>query len=85
MVIHVGTHMDAPCHVCKTCWRMHEIPFEKLRGPAAVFNIKEQCDKNPDYEMTVEDIEEWEEENGRIPDNAMIMVSREEKVKVSAV
>ena len=26
---HVGTHMDAPSHVCKGKWRTHQIPIER--------------------------------------------------------
>ena len=74
MIIHTGTHMDAPCHFCNTCWRMHEVPFENLRGPAAVFDISDKCKENTKYEMTVQDFKDWEEENGAIPKGAFIMV-----------
>ena len=53
---------------------MHEIPFEKLRGPAAVITIKEQAAQNPNYEITVDDLKQWEEENGKLPDGGFILV-----------
>ena len=74
MIIHVGTHVDAPCHFCRTCWRLHEVPFDRFIGPAAVIDIKEQCDKNSNYELTVQDIKNWEEANGPIPEGAIVMV-----------
>ena len=53
---------------------MHEVPFENLRGPAAVFDIKDKVANDPNYEITMKDIDDWEEKNGKIPAGAFILV-----------
>ena len=74
--VHVGTHMDAPCHFCATCWRMHDIPLDAFFGPAVVVDIKNKVQADPNYELQIADLLEWEEEYGNIPSGAMLMVSR---------
>ena len=81
MVIHVGTHVDIPCHFDPEAWRMQDVPFNRFVGPAAVIDIKEHCDEDPNYEMTVQDIQDWEEANGRIPEGAFVMVSSQVFIK----
>ncbi len=39
---HAGTHMDAPAHFAKGRWRVDQIPFHKLNGPAAVIDFTGQ-------------------------------------------
>ena len=72
----MGTHMDAPCHYCENCWRMGDIPLEMLFGPAIVIDVKDKTDVNPNYEMTIQDLLDWEEKYGKIPKGAMVLVSK---------
>lgn len=72
---HYGTHMDAPAHLHKGSWRVHQIPIEKLVGPGVIINVKEKAKKNPDYQVIRSDFEEWEQKHGRIPDGAVVLMN----------
>ena len=71
---HTGTHIDAPAHFGKGQPTVDEIPPESLVGEAIVVNITEQALKEPDYELTVNDLRNWEEKHGRIPDGSILFV-----------
>ncbi|MBV8187788.1 MAG: cyclase family protein [Alphaproteobacteria bacterium] len=68
---HTGTHFDAPVH-----WisgkdlpnnSVDTIAPKNFIAPAVVIDISKESAKNPDYELTVADIEAWEREHDRIP------------------
>ena len=69
---HGGTHLDAPSHFAKGKWSTDQIPLENLTGEAVVINVSDSAMKNPDYLISVADIENWEKVNGRIPENAIL-------------
>ncbi|XP_013407427.1 uncharacterized protein LOC106171570 isoform X2 [Lingula anatina] len=71
---HVGTHLDAPAHYIKGSWRVHDIPPHILIGPAVRVDMSKKAENNTDAVLTVQDLEDWEKENGRIPDNAMVFL-----------
>lgn len=73
---HCGTHFDAPVHWISGRDHQHvdEIPAEKLIGEACVINIKEKCDKDPDYLLTIADIEEYEANHGKIPPHSWVLI-----------
>ncbi|VDI38066.1 Hypothetical predicted protein [Mytilus galloprovincialis] len=75
MTEHVGTHMDAPSHFNKVGWNMHQIPINKMVGPGVIVNVKEKARNNPDYRISLNDIKEWEEKYGKIPDGAMLIMN----------
>jgi len=70
---HGGTHLDAPVHFAKGKWAADEIPLEKLTGEAVVINIADKALKDPDYLISIEDIETWEKANGNLPDNVILL------------
>ena len=68
---HTGTHFDAPIH-----WisgrdlpnnSVDTIPVQHFVAPACVIDCSEQVKGDPDYLLTVEDIERYEAAHGRIP------------------
>ena len=71
---HGGTHIDAPVHFAEKRHAVDEIPLEHLVGAAVVIDITAACEKNPDYLMTVADVEAFERAHGRIPDNSIVLV-----------
>jgi kynurenine formamidase len=71
---HGGTHLDAPIHFGEGKQAADELPLAKLISPAVVINITDACTKNADYLLTVEDITAWETNNGRIPDDSMVLI-----------
>jgi len=70
---HGGTHLDAPVHFAKGKWATDEIPLDRLTGEAIVIDVSANALKNPDYQITVADIEAWEKTNASIPDNAILL------------
>lgn len=71
---HGGTHLDAPIHFGEGKQAADEIPLAKLISPAVVINIADACNKDADYRLTVEDITTWETQNGRIPDDSIVLI-----------
>lgn len=71
---HGGTHLDAPYHFAEHGQKVDQIPIAKLVGPACVIDVSEQAEKDPDYRATVEDLERWEERNGRLPAGAIVLL-----------
>ncbi len=75
MVEHLGTHVDAPSHFVKGQINIDKVPFSQLIGPAAVFHIEKRVTENPDYRLNLEDVNEWERKNGKIPKGAIVLLA----------
>ncbi len=75
---HTGTHFDAPVHwitgkdlpenACDT------IPAARFVGPACVIDVTADVDRDPDFLLTPERIEAWEQEHGRIPPRSWLLL-----------
>ncbi|WP_328389557.1 cyclase family protein [Nocardia sp. NBC_00416] len=63
---HVGTHLDAPVHwvTGRDGDDVSQIPVRRLIGPAAVLDLTDRVAADPDYLLTVADVETWEREHG---------------------
>ena len=75
---HTGTHFDAPVHWItgkdlpdNTC---DTLPAHRFVGPACVIDVSEDVAANPDFLLTVERLEQWEEEHGRVPAGAWVLL-----------
>ena len=75
---HTGTHFDAPIH-----WisgrdlpnnAVDTIPVQDLIGPACVIDCSAQAREDADYLLSVEDITRWEQQHGRIPPRAWVLM-----------
>jgi kynurenine formamidase len=71
---HGGTHLDAPVHFAQGRWSVDQIPLEQLIGEAAVVDMSEKCAAQPDYQVTVADLEAWERAQGSL--NGTIVLIR---------
>jgi kynurenine formamidase len=71
---HGGTHIDAPIHFSDGQNTVDEIPLEQLMGPAVVIDVADRCANNPDYLVTVADIERWEAEYGALPEGVIVLL-----------
>jgi kynurenine formamidase len=71
---HGGTHLDAPVHFAQGRWSVDQIPLEQLMGVAAVIDVSAKCATQPDYQVTVGDLEAWEREYGSL--NGLIALIR---------
>ena len=70
---HYGTHLDAPAHFAKGMWTVDQIPVERLVRPLVVLDVRSKARSNPDYEISVQDIADWENAHGEIPTGAVVM------------
>ncbi|HBY57494.1 MAG TPA: hypothetical protein DEG96_06505 [Candidatus Atribacteria bacterium] len=70
-----GTHVEASSHGFGELGRnIDDYPLSRFIGPAVVINIEAKAVKNPDYEITVEDLRVWEKKYGKIPDGACVIL-----------
>ena len=75
---HTGTHFDAPIHwitgkdlpdnACDT------IPVRRFVGPACVIDVSDEVATDPDFLLTVQRLEAWEAEHGRVPAGAWVLL-----------
>lgn len=75
---HTGTHFDAPVH-----WitgrdfpdgATDTIPVRKFIAPACVIDCTPQVAENNEFLLTVDDVKAWEEQYGRIPAGAWVLM-----------
>jgi len=71
---HGGTHFDAPLHFSEGGESIEKVGIDRLHGPAVVVDVTKAAAENRDYLVSVADLENWEKENGRIPDGAIILL-----------
>lgn len=70
---HYGTHLDAPAHFARGMWTVDEIPAERLVRPLVILDVHRRTGNNPDYEVSLQDISDWEDAHGTIPSGAVVM------------
>jgi kynurenine formamidase len=71
---HGGTHLDAPVHFAEGHQSVDQIPVERFLGSAVVVEVTRQSEGNPDYQVTVEDLQRVEREQGPIPRDAILLL-----------
>ncbi|HKN33831.1 MAG TPA: cyclase family protein [Terriglobales bacterium] len=70
---HFGAHIDAPAHLANGLWAVNKIPAERLVAPLVVLDVRANVEKNPDYQVSIDDIAAWEKANGQIPQGAVVI------------
>jgi kynurenine formamidase len=72
----VGTHLDAPIHWIsgRDGEDVGSVPPERLIGAAAVIDKSAEAVKDPDYLLTVADVEAWEAEHGPLPEGGWLLL-----------
>jgi kynurenine formamidase len=72
---HVGTHFDAPCHwfTARDGEDTSQVDAARLVGPAVVIDRSAEADENPDYLLTVADLEGFEREHGPMPEGGWLL------------
>jgi kynurenine formamidase len=75
---HTGTHFDAPIH-----WvtgkdfpqnATDTIPVESFFAPACVIDVSSDVAANPDFLLTPQHVEAWEEKHGRIEPGSWVLM-----------
>lgn len=72
MVTQYGTHVDAPGHFVKDERLLDKIEPEEMILPLCVIDITEKVKLDEDYSLKLQDIKDWEEKYGQIPDEAFV-------------
>jgi kynurenine formamidase len=71
---HLGTHTDAPNHFIAGQKSLDQLELKDLIVPVVVIDIEAKASKSSDAELTVEDINKFEKEFGKIPDHSCVMM-----------
>lgn len=71
---HGGTHLDAPVHFARGKHSVDQIPLDQLSGDAVIIDVSENALANPDYLISTDDLLKWEQENGAIPQGAILLL-----------
>jgi kynurenine formamidase len=71
---HGGTHMDAPVHFAQGSHAADQVPLDRLVGPALVIDVTEASRQSADYQVTIADLQAWEQKNGPIESNAIVLI-----------
>lgn len=71
---HYGTHLDAPNHFEKGLISVDQISTKDLIGPAIVINVEKHVAKDPDYRLSIDDIKDWENRYGPIPQDGIVFM-----------
>lgn len=71
---HGGTHIDAPIHFAEGRKTVDEIPLAQLIAPAIKIDVSQKGTANRDYQVSTEDFQSWETQNGKIPDGSIVLL-----------
>jgi kynurenine formamidase len=67
-----GTHVDAPAHFVAGLRTVDQIDVREMLLPLVVLDIHAQVEADPDYTVTLDDVQVWESRNGLIPEGAFV-------------
>ncbi len=67
-----GTHVDPPAHFIKGKRTVDQIEPKEMFLPLVVIDVHEVAAKNPDYTLTMERVQKWEQMHGPIPAGAFV-------------
>ena len=70
---HGGTHIDAPIHFAQGRQSVDQIPLTQLIGLAVKIDVSRKTVQNQDYQVSIQDIMNWENEHGQIPENSIVL------------
>lgn len=70
----LGTQLDPPAHWAPEYPGIDELPATYTIRPLVVISIAEKAAKDPGYQMTISDIQEWESRNGQVPAGSVVFI-----------
>lgn len=71
---HGGTHIDAPIHFGAGKQTVDQIPLETLFLKAFVIDVRGKAKADPDYRLTLEDVQGFEASHGQIEDGSAVLL-----------
>jgi kynurenine formamidase len=72
IIEHAGTHIDAPIHFSEGGASVDKLLAETLVVPLAVVDVRGRAAQNADYQLSRQDLLEWEKKNRRLPDGCCV-------------
>ncbi len=72
IVEHAGTHLDAPIHFSENGATVEKLAIDTLVAPLAVIDVRSRGAQNADYELSRQDLFDWEKKNRRLPDGCCV-------------
>lgn len=70
---HGGTHVDAPVHFAESGKTIDEVPIDRFVGMIFVVDVSEKSLKSPEYQITVNDLKEWESKNHMLGNHSTVL------------
>jgi ribosomal protein L7/L12 len=67
-----GTHCDPPAHFVKGKRTIDQIDPKEMILALVVIDVHEKVAKNPDYTISMDDVQDWERRHGSIPEGAFV-------------
>jgi kynurenine formamidase len=67
-----GTHVDPPAHFARGLRTVDQIDPKEMLLPLVVLDVHEAVRSNPDYAVTLNDVERWERRHGPVPEGAFV-------------
>ncbi|GAA2710605.1 cyclase family protein [Actinoplanes palleronii] len=71
---HTGTHWGAPGHFSAGGLLADELEPADLFRPAVRVDVRAACAADPGHAVTVAELQAWEEQHGRIPDESVVII-----------
>jgi len=71
---HFGTHMDAPAHIDPKGLTLDQISPSRFLRAAIVVDVSERVKNNPDFRVTVGDLQSWEKAHGPMPSGCIVFI-----------
>jgi kynurenine formamidase len=72
---HLGTHLDAPNHFERGQPAVDQIPARELFCAGVVIDASGAAQADPDYRLSVADLQAWEQVHGPIPTESVVLLS----------
>lgn len=71
---HIGTHFDAPCHFDERTACVDTVPLNDLFAEAVVIDLSGRAKADPDAELTLQDLADWQTSFGPFPKRCAILL-----------
>jgi kynurenine formamidase len=75
IIEHDGTHLDAPIHFSENGATVDRIAASDLVVPLAVVDVSAKAARDPDYQLSRDDLATWERHYGRLPAGACVAMN----------
>jgi len=70
---HSGTHLDAPAHIVPGGATVERLPISGFLKPAYVVDVRDAVAADPDYRVTVADLERFTQAYGPLPRGCLVL------------